>query len=301
MKKFERLLICLDGTEKDTLILQHLDILKHNLEIRKMYFLHVIKKSLLPSNIDKSFGTTFAEPDEAEENITQWIKSELAGWTMDYEILLEKGNLVQKTLDVVKKYEIDLLVMSRNTDAELTYSAQKIASMAKCSVLFIPHVASDSYQKIIVPVDFSENSKRALHRAIWQKQRNKNLEVIPVHCYRVPAGYTKTGKSFQEFATIMRNNAEEEFTNFKKELNLTELTCEFFLVKNKQAIPRRIFEFTIRTKADFLIIGARGRTEFASIFLGSNAVRLLDECRHLPVLMEKDEKSIILLNKFLEE
>jgi len=300
MKKFGRLLICLDATEKDSLILQHLQLLKHNLEIKKSYFLHVIKKSILPNDIDQTFGASISQPDAAENNIKRLIKDELGDWLTDHKVIIERGNLVEKTLDAVKKYKIDLLVLSRNTDTELSYKTQKIASMANCSVLFIPHVPTDLYQKIVVPIDFSDNARRALNRALWQKKRNSSLQILPVHCYRVPSGYTKTGKSFQEFATIMRKNAEKEFELLITELKLPDITCEFFLVKNKKRIPRRIFEYTIRSKADFLIMGARGRTEFTSIFLGSNAIKLLDECSHLPVLMEKDETNINLLNKFLQ-
>ena len=168
-------MICLDGTEKDAIVLQHLALLKHNLNIKTIYFFHVIKRSLVPESISRLFSDYQEEGKEVEKSIIELIKNEWAFSTLHYEVVIEKGRLLEKTLQAIKKYNIDLLLLGRNTEDNLDYTNQKIASLAHCSVLFIPHVRSDKYHKIVVPIDFSENSKIALRRVLWQKERNPNL------------------------------------------------------------------------------------------------------------------------------
>ena len=86
----------------------------------------------------------------------------------------------------------------------------KLARKLPCSILFVPEGANPWYKKILVPIDFSENSKDAMDVAVAFGVANAMKEISCLHIYSVPNGYYKTGKSFEEFAEIMKGNAEKK-------------------------------------------------------------------------------------------
>jgi len=56
--------------------------------------------------------------------------------------------------------------------------------------------------------DFLENSVDALEVAAACASASGILEIRCLRVYHVPMGYYKTGKSYGEFATIMKGHAE---------------------------------------------------------------------------------------------
>ena len=52
------------------------------------------------------------------------------------------------------------------TDSFLGNTADKLARMSKTPLLVVKNQATQPYRQVLVPVDFSENSKRAAHMAL---------------------------------------------------------------------------------------------------------------------------------------
>ena len=81
----------------------------------------------------------------------------------------------------------------------------------------------------MVPIDFSRHSLMALHHA--EEVANKaDADVSLSHVYSVPVGYTKTGKTLQEFAEIMKKHAQNDCKTFleKNKVKL-DAPCDFIL------------------------------------------------------------------------
>jgi hypothetical protein len=104
-------------------------------------------------------------------------------------------------------------------------------------------------------------------------------EIRCLHAYNVPIGYYKTGKSFEQFAEIMKGHAEKNYKNFLqtevcqigsvcqiKDLKGIKVTPLFILEKK----PAKAIEEVIKNHdIDLLVIGARGRHAGAGVLLGS--------------------------------
>lgn len=292
-------MIALDDSEKDDIILQHISLLQKNMEIKKLYFIHVIRKGILPKFMAEKFTETKQEaPGDVQKKLENKVKKNFDNFqNLDYKVLVKEGEYVEMILRTVREHKIEFLIVGRKANPGLSFANSKISNLVTCSLLFVPNFLTEHYKKVVVSVDFSANARAALSRALLHREKNTQLEIMPVHFYKVPVGYTKLGKTFHEFAAIMKKNAEKEYQRMCEEMKLDQekLKCEFFLVKSKKRVPKKIFEYAVRKKADLIIIGSRGRTEFASMFMGSNAVKLVDKCYHLPVLVEKDEKNLTFL------
>ena len=111
-------------------------------------------------------------------------------------------------------------------------------------------------------------------------------ELIPVHLYEVPQGYSKTGKTFEEFSEIMKENAQEDFRRFIQKFNHPGLTCRFVL-NNGEGQGKALLEEAQQVGADMILLGSRGRTKSAAILLGSVAEKLVMVNNILPMLIFK--------------
>src|SRR3972149_8785011 len=96
----------------------------------------------------------------------------------------------------------------------LSDSAVKVLRIAPCSSFLIPASVVPRYDRILVPVDFSEHSREALDVAVSVATSNPGAMITILHVYEVPIGYYKTGRTYEEFANIVKNLAERRWDEF---------------------------------------------------------------------------------------
>ena len=133
-------------------------------------------------------------------------------------------------------------------------------------------------------MDFSNISKQALENAISYKDEHEGSEIIPVHFYNVPAGYSKSGKSFTEYSEIMRNNAKDKF----RSIIPTGMENEVDIILDKEDnMAKKIFNYSLRKGVDLIMLGSKGRTKIASFLMGSVAAKLVEMSYNLPILIDK--------------
>ena len=164
--------------------------------------------------------------------------------------------------------------------------------LSSCSVLFVPKHADIKIEKIAVALDFSEHAKMALEQALKFAEEGRDVTIYGQHIYHIPKGYSKTGKSYEEFKQIMENNAKKDAEQFFKQYHLNENLCEMqYQLSEDAKIDDELFGFAERKDVDLLVIGSRGRTAAASILLGSVAERLLHYKNNIPLFIVKEKNS----------
>lgn len=279
-------MVGLDGKSSDTTILNHIERIKDAFNIQKIYFVHIAEDLCLPESSELLYSEHIAPMDE---NIRKVLIDDLeaAFKTLDdlkYEIIVKDGDPSTELLKLIDIKQIDLLVLGRKPKPGITYFSRQLASRAPCSVIFVPKSGHGEYRKILVPMDFTSTSKKALELAFTYQNDNEKTDVFPVHFYSVPKGYSKTGKSFDEFSSIMKENAKNKF----KDLLPRHLNKKFNLVLDKEEnTAKNIFNYSLRKGADLIMIGSKGRTKIASFLSGSVAAKLVEMSYHLPILIDK--------------
>ena len=286
MKKFKRIMVGFDGTSSDTTILNYIEKIKDAFDVQKMYFVHIAEDLNIPQNSEVLYSEQLAPKDESIRKIIvndlESAFKKLDG--LEYEIIVRDGNPADEILKLIDIKQIDLLVLGRKAKPGITYFSRKLASQAPCSVIFVPKSDTQDLKKIMVPLDFSSTSRHALEVALKYKNDDNKIEIIPVHFYSVPTGYSKSGKSFTEFSAIMENNVKGKFRGLVPSAQLK--TFDFILDK-KDNIAKKIFDYALRKKVDLIMIGSKGRTKIASFLAGSTAAKLVEMSAHLPVLIDK--------------
>ncbi|UJP66002.1 universal stress protein [Mongoliitalea daihaiensis] len=288
MKNFERAMIGLDLSEMDNLILPKVFALSSLLGLKKLYFIHITKDLSIPDEIRKNYPDLAVPVDETlDKEIRESLKDLEIPADLEYEIIVEEGKAMENVLRWAKLKDVDLLIMGRKKKLEGSGSlAKKMAQKAPCSVLFLTENTDVKVpHKILIPMDFSDHSILTLQFA-ERVSEDLGAEVVGLHIYEVPIGYYKTGKSYGEFAEIMKKHAEKDYQNFLKKNNHDAIDCIFEL---KKTDPRAemIIDLGRKHGAEMIIMGSRGRTGSAAVLLGSVAESLVHKNNEIPMLIVK--------------
>ena len=141
------------------------------------------------------------------------------------------------------------------------------------------------YQHILVPVDGSPTSDRALQEALkFAKQQNAQLALIHV-LEDVWYVDNESYLNYAELQKLLRNSSEEILTKAEKSVQQAGMTAT---VKSLEAKGERTANVIIseakRCSADLIIIGTHGRSGFNHLLFGSVAEGVV-RTAHVPVLL----------------
>ena len=293
MYSIKNVLIALDMSEIDESMVEYASLVTEKLDLEKVYFLHVIKSIELPEELIKKYP----ELDDVIHStiiskIEDLVKRFFVNNSNTYEILIKEGNPDKVILETARELDTDVIAMGMKDGLEgVGTLSHKIARLAPCTVAFIPEVLPKKLEKILVPTDFSMHSKMAVQMAARISSKNDNAGIYCQHIYSVPAGYSKIGKTFEEFADIMKSNANNMFDSYNNSEELKDIpieACEFTL-NNHGRIHEYIYMHAIKIRADMIVIGSKGRTEASSLLLGSTADKLLNYNKQLPIVVVKEK------------
>jgi len=203
-----------------------------------------------------------------------------------------QGDPLTKILHLSKVHQIDMIVTGRKNILEGSgLLAVKIARRALCSVLCIPEKSKNEITKIFIPIDFSDFSHLAMDYALSFAKDNSIIEIVCQHIYKLPKGYLTSGKSQEEFAEIMLENAKRNYANFigHYDLGNTKVSIRYSL-DAKNVATKMTYNNALVEQADFIMLASRGRTNAAATLLGSFAEKLLTENANLPMLVLKNKQ-----------
>ena len=290
MKQFKKVMVGLDLSHLDEILISNIKILVPILDIEKVYFIHFSKSLILPKEVTSAYPDLLAPLDETIESQIQYeIEKTKPELDFDFEIIVKEGNPQESILRWCNIKETDLLIMGRKKGKTPSDSLVKnLSQKYPRPVLLLPETPpTGQINNILLPIDFSKHSKVSILLALEiSKKTNATLQCC--HMYTVPSGYSKTGKTFEEFAAIMLENAKKDFKAFLEENDLPDLLCTFILHDKKDEADN-IMDFAHSIKTDLLIVGSRGRSRSAAVLLGSVAEKLVNSNHDIPMLVMKEK------------
>lgn len=295
MVAYKSILVGLDLTDMDQVMLRYARFLCKTLPgVEKVFFQHNIRfdypeeaESLL-EELERPLSELIGE--ELEENIDQHFldagNSPVPG--VDWEIIVTEGSsTAQEIVKTANARGAELIVVGK----KLSYQgsgqvAEKVLRQAtlESDLLAVPETAPHRMERIVVPIDFSQASKRALlagsriNDAIKGTLTSQHIYTIPMHYFPfIPV---------QGFRKSMKEEAEDQYKRFRRNLPelLQAIPCVFTYSEDRTA-AQAVYDFAIQRSKDLVIIGSKGRSNIPAILLGSTAIQLLHFDFHIPVLI----------------
>lgn len=299
-------MVGLDFTPMDKTLIEYVSFLARLVKPERLYFVNAQPGLEHPED-------WLDEYPELDEPIDDKLKGEIDAELKQYftsveglevETLILKGSPTEKLLDYVTIKKIDLLIVGRKLSIKGSgLIPQKLARKVPASILFVSEGASPNIEKIVAAVDFSKNSRMALEEAIELANAQKSTMPLNVlHTFRLPLGYYKTGKTEEEFTEIVKLNAQKKYRQLLSEIDLKGVEMKATYIRNVELETfEAINKFAHEQQANLIVIGGKGRTNAAALFLGSVVEKLITVDMDIPLLVVKDKKATFGLLELLKK
>lgn len=279
----------------DRTLLQSIKRLKVWMNPKQITLVNVNSKSSIPKEILEKFP-------QMEENLNielfQEKVNEINQETLKDPLVQLKcldGDVVSELTKFSSNKNVDFLIIGkRNNHYQQSINYNKLVRKADSNILMIPDNYPLMLNKVLIPIDFSEYSIESTNFCI-DLVKNKYSHLIFQHVYTVPQSYNKTGKSFVEFAKIMKQNAEKEFETFKSKIkDLDQVSYEVTYTLNQtNEHYKEIMSEARKQNTNLIILSNKGHSALGSLMLGSTAESLLNHEQEIPVMLIKQKNKKI--------
>ncbi|MHC4606957.1 MAG: universal stress protein [Planctomycetota bacterium] len=298
MYPFHRVLVGLALRGKDETTLRYATTVAQMTQTKRMYFLHVMDPRR-PMELIPPDETGTWEHDVVMDVVEDLVKKEYQG-RPEAEVRCEVvyGPRLKKMIEFAIDKDIDLIVIGSENDASRVFP-EKIARNAPCSVLIIPEGSKTECDRILVPTDFSKLSAEAMKVALSCCRLTDSECLVVHHVSRVPQGYHKTGKSYDEVADKVRRRSQKDCDSFLKEFDLEGVPLNVECAVNNRVVPS-VTESERENDINIIFIGARGRTGPAAFLLGSVTEKLIRTTKNPVMAVKKKGANMNLLQALFE-
>jgi nucleotide-binding universal stress UspA family protein len=215
--------------------------------------------------------------EEAMNKIKAMIPGELLG-SEDIVPIVRFGKPFIEIIQVAKEKKVDLLAVGTQGRAGmdrviLGSVAERIVRKAGCPVMVIRGKKYVGFKRIIVPIDLSDCSRKALEYAAATARAHKSkLTILHVYEASFVEPYVNAANSEEEANEIIKeiNQANEsKYDEFLKTIDLSGVEYEKLL---KKGIPETdIVEIAMEQQANLIVMGTHGRSGIKHILIGSTA------------------------------
>lgn len=271
MKKF---LIATDLSPRSDRALNRALVLADEWEA-ELIVLHVVDEEL-PSSV----------ADRLKADAESTIDDHLDGYPT-----LNRGKVVRSVIfgrpskdivEVAASAEVDLIILGTPRDETfgdffLGTTAERVIRHGNDPVLIVKDRVKAPYKKVLVGIDFSVYSRRAVE---FSQSLVPNGDIVVVHAYEVPfkglgSGRTTRNEDSKRQQQQMDAMLTKEMDAFLSSLSSSSPGIERVLVEGM--VRPVILGQVERTRADLLVVGTHGRTGLAHALLGSVARDLLGD------------------------
>jgi nucleotide-binding universal stress UspA family protein len=204
-------------------------------------------------------------------------EAEKRGVTIDSKIL-RRVSAADSILEFINDNDFDLVVMGTHGRTGLKkwmYGsvAEKVVRLSPVPVLTTHHpLKKFAIEKILVPLDFSEYSKKASDTAI-QLARRFNAALTFLHVIEQeyhPAFYTANVESIFRVDPELRDRSTQklrEFTGYESE--------DVVYVVSEGKAFKEIVEYARKNHSDIIVMATRGFTGLEHLLIGSTTERVV--------------------------
>lgn len=290
------LLAALEMGKADESVLRFLQFMTKLLPVKSVNFLHVLPKlDLYYTDIGQN-TQSLMQNFEHQDEVAEEMRLKVSGY-LDAEngplvhFSTKNGNPLEEVLQEARITGADLLVVGqRSGSGNHGILARNLVRKSNGNTLIIPEQSRASLQTIVVPVDFSAHSLRALELAIGiNRSLVKKAKIICVNVFELPAVFSyKVRHSYEALKQMMEEDRMAAFKDFLSGYALDEEHIEMALIEQGYGnIGAFLYQFCEDHHADLIVVGAKGHSKVELLLLGSVTEKLLTLNQNIPTLVVK--------------
>lgn len=152
-------------------------------------------------------------------------------------------------------------------------------------------------ENIVVPVDFSENSKKAaLYAAEFARERNAKLHLLHVINQRLidavqELSYKGYEGDFVEAKEQMIKERDKDLREVLDQASLKGIEVDYAIRKGKPGVE--IITFAKENNMDLIVIGTQGRSALTDALVGSAARTVVHRAKCPVLVVHPDDRYLI--------
>lgn len=295
--EINKLLVGLELGTPDEAILDYIDHLASQVRIHEAYFLHVIPSPPSPQLTAPDMAEKWASDFELKQEVVETLKkrvehrfeqNELPKWRVE----IREGDPLETLLDAAGDFGADYVLIGQKTkDGHHGILASRLARKIRGDAFVVPDQAEARIEKILVPIDFSGNSIRALQKAIALKESmHRSAEITVLNIYELP-----------NFSVYRTSRTPEQWEKMTEQAKIEAL--DIFLYSNAEpykdqirkaavkkdlpGVAHYIHDYALEHNIDLIVMGAKGHTKVELVLIGSVTEKLLSDADRIPVWVVK--------------
>lgn len=293
MTPIKRAIIALDLSPMDEVLLRFARMAHDLFELDKLYFVHIIPDFIAPKNADLNFHKQFSTDSPLDEAVKHKLEAKIHPHfgTEDQEKLaveVIEGRPYQQLAKWAQVKDADLVIFGKKKkSAGSGITAKRAARQIDCHLWMIPETEPGPPKRILVPMDFSDNSKRALQRALSMRTLFPAAKIEVIHLIRTMMadhyyGLTQSA-SYRAEAVLA---ARKAYDKVLLENEITEEEAPLIIEDDDYGnVFRRLWEYAREDAPDLVVIGAQGHTAMHHFLYGSVTEDFVDYCDDIPILV----------------
>ncbi|MCF6295739.1 MAG: universal stress protein [Flavobacteriaceae bacterium] len=303
MKILEKILLSTDFSKSSN------NIVDYAIELAKAFDAKISLINVLPDDIKNEKAKSLLNDAAIRQLSAINEKINDKGIKTD-DAILEYGNISDKVIQTAYSINANLILIgagekSENDAFQLGTTSEKIIRKSDKPVWVVKNNSILDIKNIICPVDFSDESKRALKNAITLTRRFK-AKLIIFNAYKID--YPTALISKMDWDEENDRKVSEQTSSFKQFLegfNLKDLNWDKEIKGGDPATEIR--KAIVRYKSDLNVMGTSGKTGLNRLIMGSVTEKVIREvpCSFITLKTEdfislKLEKRISNINNHYE-
>ena len=283
--------------EADASTLRYLNYFASQAPIAAAHFMHILPKhNLLTALYEKETQMLISQYTIDKDRTNQMkeeVKSVLANFKntlITYDV--KEGNPLEEMIEQSKTLNPDLVVIGQKKGTSPHgILAKNMVRSSTANILVIPQGSKADITNILVPIDFSEASDKALELAIaLHKSLNKPAKITCLHIYHMPNHnfFRNEAPWIEMKASVERNLANGLNIFIESIAGDYKHNIEIALIeRTSTGTANYIMEYAKKNQVDFMTMGAKGHSKAHMLLMGSVAKAILDLNDNIPTLITR--------------
>ncbi len=212
----------------------------------------------------------FDELEKLGKNITNNINVRVVA-------MVEKGKPYEKIIDIAKDQNVLMIVMGRSSNLSLLKRRRIIGSNtmnvireAQCPVITINSKLPTKFAKILLPLDFTRQTKKQVQKAIeFGGYFGSHINILSI---------LKDDNKVTKLMKLVQLN------QVKKAIQKNGIQCHTeFMIEKDRDIPEIVLTYSKKIDADLIIIMTQQKKNLINYYIGSTAQKVISDSE-IPVL-----------------
>lgn len=279
-----KLMVALDLTDMDAILLKYVSFLCKVWNIEHLYFTHNIKQYKLYDLYDEFLEEGITVEDIVDRGLQRTIDKNYTA-SVPHTVLITSDDYTESILGhLAEEYKIDIMVTGNKEELQGTGAlTQKLVRMIDANVLLVPEEAKHKMENVLVPTDFSSASAKCFGVADSLVERSGG-KIEAIHVYNIPSvffPYINTEKAIDKTELHLK----EKVKQFRKKYKLPEQLAFRYTDREDLSVVEAIEIHAEKGEFDIIVISAKGGNKITSLFLGGVTNDLVIRNRKMPLLV----------------